>query len=47
MRGMLTRNWGRVIFIPLSEAGLTLSSGCIHYGVTKTAVSGCREDSQI
>jgi NAD(P)-dependent dehydrogenase (short-subunit alcohol dehydrogenase family) len=39
MRGMLTRNWGRVIFIS-SEAALTLSSAALHYGVTKTAVLG-------
>jgi NAD(P)-dependent dehydrogenase (short-subunit alcohol dehydrogenase family) len=39
MRGMLERNWGRVIFIS-SEAGLNLSRNTIHYGVTKTAVLG-------
>jgi NAD(P)-dependent dehydrogenase (short-subunit alcohol dehydrogenase family) len=39
MRGMLERNWGRVIFIS-SEAGLNLSRHTIHYGVTKTAVLG-------
>jgi NAD(P)-dependent dehydrogenase (short-subunit alcohol dehydrogenase family) len=39
MRGMLERNWGRVIFIA-SEAGLNLSRNTIHYGVTKTAVLG-------
>lgn len=39
MRGMLSRNWGRVIFIS-SEAGLNLSRNAIHYGVTKTAVLG-------
>jgi NAD(P)-dependent dehydrogenase (short-subunit alcohol dehydrogenase family) len=39
MRGMLARNWGRVIFIS-SEAGLNLSRNTIHYGVTKTAVLG-------
>ena len=37
MRGMLARNWGRVIFIS-SEAALTLSGAMLHYGVTKTAV---------
>jgi len=36
MRGMLDRNWGRVIFIA-SEAALTYPSGMLHYGVTKTA----------
>jgi NAD(P)-dependent dehydrogenase (short-subunit alcohol dehydrogenase family) len=39
MRGMLSRNWGRVIFIS-SEAGLNLSRNTVHYGVTKTAVLG-------
>ena len=39
LRGMLDRNWGRVIFIS-SEAGLNLSRNTIHYGVTKTAVLG-------
>ena len=37
MRGMLSRNWGRVIFLS-SEAALTLSSTALHYGVSKTAV---------
>ena len=39
MRGMLGRNWGRIIFIA-SEAALDLSGGALHYGVTKTAVLG-------
>jgi len=39
LRGMLSRNWGRVIFIS-SEAALTLSGAMLHYGVTKTAVLG-------
>jgi NAD(P)-dependent dehydrogenase (short-subunit alcohol dehydrogenase family) len=39
MRGMLSRNWGRVIFIS-SEAALNLSGDALHYGVTKTAVLG-------
>jgi NAD(P)-dependent dehydrogenase (short-subunit alcohol dehydrogenase family) len=37
MRGMLSRNWGRVIFIS-SEAALTLSGAMLHYAATKTAV---------
>jgi NAD(P)-dependent dehydrogenase (short-subunit alcohol dehydrogenase family) len=37
MRGMLSRNWGRVIFVS-SEAALTLSGAMLHYAVTKTAV---------
>jgi NAD(P)-dependent dehydrogenase (short-subunit alcohol dehydrogenase family) len=39
LRGMLARNWGRVVFIS-SEAGLNLSGKAAHYGVTKTAVLG-------
>ncbi|MEP7066085.1 MAG: SDR family oxidoreductase [Gemmatimonadota bacterium] len=39
LRGMLTRNWGRVIFIA-SEAGMNPSGSALHYGVTKTAVLG-------
>ena len=39
MRGMLSRNWGRVIFIS-SESGLNLPGEMIHYGVTKTAQLG-------
>ena len=39
MRGMLGRNWGRIIFIS-SEAALNLSGTALHYGVTKTAVLG-------
>jgi NAD(P)-dependent dehydrogenase (short-subunit alcohol dehydrogenase family) len=36
MPGMLTRNWGRVVFIS-SESGLNTPTEMIHYGVTKTA----------
>ncbi|MEO6209477.1 MAG: SDR family oxidoreductase [Gemmatimonadaceae bacterium] len=39
MRGMLSRNWGRIIFIS-SESGLNLPGEMIHYGVTKTAQLG-------
>jgi NAD(P)-dependent dehydrogenase (short-subunit alcohol dehydrogenase family) len=39
MRGMLGRNWGRIIFIS-SEGALNLSGDTLHYGVTKTAVLG-------
>lgn len=39
MRGMLSRNWGRVIFIS-SESGLNLPGEMLHYGVTKTAQLG-------
>lgn len=39
MRGMLIRNWGRVIFIS-SESGLNLPGDMLHYGVTKTAQLG-------
>ena len=34
--GMLTRNWGRIIFIA-SESGLAIPEDMIHYGTTKTA----------
>ncbi|WP_380879152.1 oxidoreductase [Sphingomonas sp. DBB INV C78] len=33
---MLTKNWGRIIFIA-SESGLVIPSEMIHYGMTKTA----------
>jgi NAD(P)-dependent dehydrogenase (short-subunit alcohol dehydrogenase family) len=39
LRGMLARNWGRVIFIS-SEAALNPVSSSLHYGVTKTALLG-------
>jgi NAD(P)-dependent dehydrogenase (short-subunit alcohol dehydrogenase family) len=39
MRGMLDRNWGRIIFIS-SEAALNPPGAMLHYGVTKTAVLG-------
>jgi NAD(P)-dependent dehydrogenase (short-subunit alcohol dehydrogenase family) len=39
MPGMLTRNWGRIIFIS-SESGLQIPPEMIHYGVTKTAQLG-------
>jgi NAD(P)-dependent dehydrogenase (short-subunit alcohol dehydrogenase family) len=39
MRGMLSRNWGRVIFIS-SEAAMNPSGAALHYGVTKTAALG-------
>jgi Dehydrogenases with different specificities (related to short-chain alcohol dehydrogenases) len=39
MRGMLSRNWGRVIFIS-SEGGINLSGAALSYGATKTAVLG-------
>ncbi|QXX74901.1 SDR family NAD(P)-dependent oxidoreductase [Methylovirgula sp. HY1] len=34
--GMLSRNWGRVVFIS-SESGLNIPADMIHYGFTKTA----------
>lgn len=34
--GMLSHNWGRVVFIS-SESGLNIPAGMIHYGFTKTA----------
>lgn len=36
MPGMLTRNWGRIVFIS-SESGLNIPTEMIHYGMTKTA----------
>jgi NAD(P)-dependent dehydrogenase (short-subunit alcohol dehydrogenase family) len=36
MKGMLQRNWGRIVFIS-SESGLQIPKEMIHYGVTKTA----------
>jgi NAD(P)-dependent dehydrogenase (short-subunit alcohol dehydrogenase family) len=36
MQGMLTRGWGRIVFIS-SESGLQIPKEMIHYGVTKTA----------
>ncbi len=37
--GMLSRNWGRVIFIS-SESGVQVDPRWIHYGMTKTALLG-------
>jgi len=39
MKGMLKRNWGRIIFIS-SESGINIPPDMIHYGVTKTAQLG-------
>jgi NAD(P)-dependent dehydrogenase (short-subunit alcohol dehydrogenase family) len=36
LRGMLKRNWGRIVFIS-SESALNIPKEMIHYGVTKTA----------
>jgi NAD(P)-dependent dehydrogenase (short-subunit alcohol dehydrogenase family) len=36
VRGMRTRNWGRVVFVS-SESALQIPTEMIHYGVTKTA----------
>ena len=36
MKGMLKRNWGRIIFIS-SESALMIPKEMIHYGMTKTA----------
>jgi NAD(P)-dependent dehydrogenase (short-subunit alcohol dehydrogenase family) len=36
LKGMLERNWGRIVFIS-SESGLQIPKEMIHYGVTKTA----------
>ena len=36
VRGMRSRNWGRIVFVS-SESGLQIPTEMIHYGVTKTA----------
>src|SRR5689334_9360254 len=36
LRGMLARNWGRILFVS-SESGLQIPVEMIHYGTTKTA----------
>lgn len=36
LRGMLDRNWGRVVFIS-SESAISIPEEMIHYGMTKTA----------
>ncbi|HVN47173.1 MAG TPA: SDR family oxidoreductase [Steroidobacteraceae bacterium] len=36
VRGMKSRNWGRILFVS-SESGLQIPVEMIHYGVTKTA----------
>jgi NAD(P)-dependent dehydrogenase (short-subunit alcohol dehydrogenase family) len=36
MKGMLERDWGRIVFIS-SESGVNIPKEMIHYGVTKTA----------
>ncbi|SKA43948.1 NAD(P)-dependent dehydrogenase, short-chain alcohol dehydrogenase family [Chitinophaga eiseniae] len=37
LQGMLSRNWGRIIFIS-SESGLNVPGNMIHYGTTKAAM---------
>lgn len=36
VRGMRSRDWGRIVFVS-SESGLQIPTEMIHYGVTKTA----------
>lgn len=36
LKGMLEKNWGRIVFIS-SESGLNIPADMIHYGMTKTA----------
>jgi NAD(P)-dependent dehydrogenase (short-subunit alcohol dehydrogenase family) len=36
LKGMLARNWGRIVFIS-SESALNIPTEMIHYGTTKTA----------
>ena len=37
MRGMMEREWGRVVFLS-SESGINIPDDMLHYGFTKTAV---------
>jgi NAD(P)-dependent dehydrogenase (short-subunit alcohol dehydrogenase family) len=37
LRGMLDRNWGRVVFVS-SESGVNIPADMLHYGFTKTAM---------
>ncbi|MGL4395265.1 MAG: SDR family NAD(P)-dependent oxidoreductase [Hyphomicrobium sp.] len=39
MKGMLARNWGRIVFIS-SESAVQMPTEFLHYGVTKTAQLG-------
>jgi NAD(P)-dependent dehydrogenase (short-subunit alcohol dehydrogenase family) len=36
VRGMRSRNWGRIVFVS-SESGIQIPTEMIHYGMTKTA----------
>jgi NAD(P)-dependent dehydrogenase (short-subunit alcohol dehydrogenase family) len=36
LKGMLTRNWGRILFIS-SESAVQIPAEMVHYGMTKTA----------
>jgi NAD(P)-dependent dehydrogenase (short-subunit alcohol dehydrogenase family) len=36
LKGMLEKNWGRIIFIS-SESGIQIPPEMVHYGMTKTA----------
>ncbi len=37
LRGMLDRNWGRIVFLS-SESGINIPAEMLHYGFTKSAV---------
>jgi len=39
LKGMMVRNWGRVIFLS-SESGINIPPDMLHYGFTRTAVLG-------
>jgi NAD(P)-dependent dehydrogenase (short-subunit alcohol dehydrogenase family) len=39
LKGMMARNWGRVIFLS-SESGINIPPEMLHYGFTRTAVLG-------
>jgi NAD(P)-dependent dehydrogenase (short-subunit alcohol dehydrogenase family) len=39
LKGMMERNWGRVVFLS-SESGINIPPDMLHYGFTRTAVLG-------
>ncbi len=39
LKGMMERNWGRIIFLS-SESGINIPPEMLHYGFTRTAVLG-------
>src|ERR1039458_8392669 len=43
LKGMLAKNWGRIIFIS-SESGIQIPAEMVHYGMTKTAQIAVRSE---